>query len=160
MTCGGRKNLQRSLNAIRIMVWGKKKKIKYKFHSDLGWITSPCPCLYWAIWSFIRIQNSCRKKNHSGTDFSFKGIAGWPIKMKRLNVLLTGPWAGLSDSFISALLRWDLNWGVEEVVGERLCSLKSVSVKLCSSSSSVWGTKPSQKSSLTCLLPNLLLMSL
>lgn len=155
----GEKNLQRSLNAIRIMVWGKKK-IKYKFHSDLGWITSPCPCLYWAIWSFIRIQNSCRKKNHSGTDFSFKGIAGWPIKMKRLNVLLTGPWAGLSDSFISALLRWDLNWGVEEVVGERLCSLKSVSVKLCSSSSSVWGTKQSQKSSSTCPLPNLLLMSL
>lgn len=155
----GEKNLQRSLNAIRIMVWGKKK-IKYKFHSDLGWITSPCPCLYWAIWSFIRIQNSCRKKNHSGTDFSFKGIAGWPIKMKRLNVLLTGPWAGLSDSFISALLWWDLNWGVEEVVGERLCSLKSVSVKLCSSSSSVWGTKQSQKSSSTCPLPNLLLMSL
>lgn len=88
----------------------KKKKIKYKFHSDLRWITSSCPCLYWAIWSFIRIQDSCGKRNHSGTDFSFKGIAGWPIKMKRLNVVLTGPQATLSDSFISGVLRWGLNW--------------------------------------------------
>lgn len=103
----------------------KKKKIKYKFHSDLRWITSSCPCLYWAIWSFIRIQDSCGKRNHSGTDFSFKGIAGWPIKMKRLNVVLTGPQATLSDSFISGVLRWGLNWrGGVEIVLEVLCSLK------------------------------------
>lgn len=104
------------------MGWGrkKKKKIKYKFHSDLRWITSSCPCLYWAIWSFIRIQNSCGKRNHRGTDFSFKGIAGWPIKMKRLNVVVTGPQAALSDSFISGVLRWGLNWGWRGSAGDTL----------------------------------------
>lgn len=105
------------------MGWGKKK-IKYKFHSDLRWITSSCPCLYWAIWSFIRIQDSCGKRNHSGRDFSFKGIAGWPIKMKRLNVVLTGPQARLSDSFISGVLGWGLNWREAEIALEVLCSLK------------------------------------
>lgn len=106
------------------MAWErKKKKIKYKFHSDLHWITSSCPCLYWAIWSFIRIQNSCGKRSHSGRDISFKGIAGWPIKMKRLNVVVTGPQAALSDSFISGVLRWGLKRGGEVELGT-LCSLK------------------------------------
>ena len=103
------------------MVWEReKKKIKYKFHSDLHWITSSCPCLYWAIWSFIRIQNSCGKRSHSGRDISFKGIAGWPIKMKRLNVVVTGPQAALSDSFISGVLRWGLKRGGRGRAGDTL----------------------------------------
>lgn len=100
------------------MVWGKKKKIKYKFHSDLHWITSSCPCLYWAIWSFIRIQNSYGKRSHR--DISFKGIAGWPIKMKRLNVVVTGPQAAMSDSFISGVLRWGLQRGGRGGAGDTL----------------------------------------
>lgn len=63
--------------------WEKKYiYIKYKFRSDLRWITSSCPCFYWVIWSFIRIQNSCGKRNHGDTDFSFKGLQADPSKWK------------------------------------------------------------------------------
>lgn len=139
------------------MGWGGGgiKKIKYKFHSYLRWITSSCPCLYWAIWSFIRIQNSCGKRNHGGTDFSFKGIAGWPIKMKRLNVVVTGPQAALSDSFISGVLRWGLNRGRRGSAGDTLFP-KSGRVNSEVLGTRGRGTKRKPKRASVCPSPNLL----
>lgn len=40
--------------------------------------------------------------------------------MKRLNVVVTGPQAALSDSFISGVLRWGLNWGWRGSAGDTL----------------------------------------
>lgn len=40
--------------------------------------------------------------------------------MKRLNVVVTGPQAALSDSFISGVLRWGLKWGGRGSAGDTL----------------------------------------
>lgn len=40
--------------------------------------------------------------------------------MKRLNVVVTGPQAALSDSFISGVLQWGLNWGRRGSAGDTL----------------------------------------
>lgn len=105
------------------MVWEKKKKkkIKYKFHSDLHWITSSCPCLYWAIWSFIRIHRIPVEKEATvaGTSLS-RGLQADPSKWKGSMLWWQVPQAALSDSFISGVLRWGLKRGGRGRAGDTL----------------------------------------
>lgn len=77
--------------------------------------------------------------------------------MKRLNVVVTGPPAALSDSFISGVLRWGLNWGGRGSAGDTLFP-KSVRVN-----SAVHGpgaeVQKEAGAAYACPSPNLLLMS-
>lgn len=88
------------------------------------------------------------------------GIAGWPIKMKRLNVVVTGPQAALSDSFISGVLRWGLNGGWRRGRGSAGDTLFPKSVRVNSAVHSQGRRyKSKQKQASACPSPNLLLMS-